>query len=130
MELATEFGNLCVYGTIMGIFGNNRAPFQTDLVKQMEDIRLLTTEGRNVCVIGDYNLSFADNYYFTKIGRNTVQNSFDSAEIDILTAARLECIDHIAVSKQFMAGHRVTNIDEWNLDKRLSDHKGIVVQID
>ena len=39
-------------------------------------------------------------------------------------------IDHIAVSDSFMLGHRVTGINEWNYDKTLSDHKGIVVQID
>ena len=34
------------------------------------------------------------------------------------------------VSKSFMSGHRVAGINEWNYDKALSDHRGIVVQID
>jgi endonuclease/exonuclease/phosphatase family metal-dependent hydrolase len=38
-----------------------------------------------------------------------------------------ECIDHIAVSKGF-AGERAA-VAEWNKDKPLSDHKGIVVEI-
>jgi len=130
VELATEFGNLCIYGTIMGVHGNREASFQPDIEKQMEDIRRLAEEGRNVCVIGDYNLSFSDNYYHTTLGRQMVQNCFGNSGISILTAERPQCIDHISISDSFMAEHRVTEIDEWNLDKRLSDHKGIAVQID
>ena len=55
--------------------------------------------------------------------RQTVQN----CEIDILTQDTLDYIDHIAVSKGF-AGERAA-VAEWNKDKPLSDHKGIVVEI-
>ena len=130
VELATEVGNLLVYGTIMGVLGNREASFQPDLEKQMEDIRHLTAEGRNICVIGDYNLSFSDNYYHTTLGRETVKKCFGNSGISILTAKRPQCIDHIAVSDSFMAGHCVTEINEWNCDKGLSDHKGIAVQIE
>lgn len=130
VELATQLGNLLVYGTIMGVLGNREVSFQPDLEKQMEDIRRLTEEGRNICVIGDYNLSFSDHYYHTTLGRETVQNCFKSAGIRILTCDRPQCIDHIAISDSFMKGYRRTAVDEWNCDKRLSDHKGIVVQID
>ena len=130
VELATDIGNLLVYGTIMGVHGNREASFQPELEKQMEDIRRLAAEGRNVCVIGDYNLSFSDNYYHTTLGREAVLDCFGRSGISILTTERPQCIDHIAVSKSFMSGHRVTGIDEWNCDKALSDHRGIVVQID
>ena len=130
VELATDFGNLLVYGTIMGVHGNLEASFQPDLEKQMEDIRHLAAEGQNVCVIGDYNLSFNDNYYHTTLGRETVRNCFERSGIRILTSERPQCIDHIAVSNSFMSGHHVTGINEWNYDKALSDHRGIVVQID
>ncbi len=108
VELATEFGNLLVYGTIMGVLGNREASFQSDLEKQMEDIRHLISDGRNLCVIGDYNLSFNDNYYHTVLGRKTVQNCFESSGISILTAKRPQCIDHIAVSDSFLQGHHIT----------------------
>lgn len=113
----------------MGIFGNREASFKTDLVKQMEDIKHLTAAGHNVCVIGDYNLSFGDNYYHTTLGRETVQNCLCVAGISILTSERSECMDHIAISSGFMDGHQIAGINEWNCDKKLSDHKGIVVQI-
>lgn len=128
IELETELGNLIVYGTIMGIFGNREKSFQTDLIKQMEDIRKLTADGRNICVIGDYNLSFGDSYYYTKLGRNMVNDSFNHCGIRILTRDRLECIDHIAISESFVHGKDIL-IDEWNQDKKFSDHKGIVVEI-
>jgi len=130
IELATEFGNLLVYGTIMGVHGNREASFMSDLERQMEDINRLTKENQNICVIGDYNLSFIDNYYHTTLGRQTVQNCFGRSGISILTAEKSQCIDHVAVSDGFMSGHRVAEINEWNCDKELSDHKGIVVQID
>lgn len=130
IELATEFGNLLVYGTIMGVHGNREASFMSDLERQMEDINRLTKENQNICVIGDYNLSFIDNYYHTTLGRQTVQNCFGRSGILILTAEKSQCIDHVAVSDGFMSGHRVAEINEWNCDKELSDHKGIVVQID
>ena len=127
VELETELGSLLVYGTIIGVFGNREASFQPDLERQMEDIRRLSGEGRNVCLAGDYNLSFADNYYHTTLGRETAQNALRCAGISILTAERSACIDHIAISDSFMAGHRVTDIEEWNIDKTLSDHKGIMI---
>ena len=54
----------------LGIFGNREASFNSDLEMQMSDIRRLSMEGHSLCVIGDYNLSLGDNYYYTKFGRN------------------------------------------------------------
>lgn len=128
IELETEFGNLIVYGTIMGIFGNREKSFRTDLLKQMEDIRKLAVTDKNICVVGDYNLSFGDSYYYTKFGRMTVDNTFQDCGIKVLTRDRPECIDHIAISELFIRDKRIL-MDEWNQDKKLSDHKGIVVEV-
>ena len=127
VELDTDAGNLLVYGTIMGIFGNREASFKTDLSKQMEDIRRLSAQGHSICVIGDYNLSFCDNYYYTQFGRNAVNQTFDACQIDILTKDRTWCIDHIALTRGF--AENVESIEEWNIEKTLSDHKGIAVSI-
>jgi len=48
--------------------------------------------------------------------------------INLLTADRSECIDHIAISEAYVGSSKI-QIQEWNLDKRLSDHKGITVEI-
>lgn len=128
VELETERGNLLVYGTIIGIYGNRNPNFAADLTRQIEDIRRLSALG-NVCVLGDYNLSFSDNYYYTKQGRADVLQCFSESKIVLLTKDRPECIDHIAFSENFVRGAAV-RIDEWNYDKSLSDHKGIVVSLE
>jgi len=128
VELATDRGNLLVYGTIMGIFGNREKSFKPDLEKQMEDIRRLSADGKNICVVGDYNLSFSDNYYYTNYGRELVLDMFSDCGIRILTRETPECIDHIAVSEKFIGAAKLSVI-EWNLDKDLSDHKGTLVEI-
>lgn len=128
VELETERGNLLVYGTIIGIYGNRNPNFTADLARQIDDIRRLSTLG-NICVLGDYNLSFCDNYYYTKQGRTDVLQCFSENKIDLLTKGRPECIDHIAISESFVRGATI-QIDEWNYDKTLSDHKGIVVYLD
>ena len=129
VELATEKGSLLVYGTIIGISGNRRKDYGEDLVKQLEDIRRLSSEGHRICMVGDYNCTFSDNYYYTTFGRESMLQCFKENHISILTAGRLECVDHIAISDSFMDGMKVAGIEEWNTDKRLSDHKGIVVDI-
>ena len=62
-----------------------------------------------------------------KLGRNLVRQTFRGCGIDILTQDVPECINHIAVLKG-LAGERAA-VAEWNKDKSLSDHKGIVVEI-
>ena len=126
-EIETDKGNLLVYGTIMGIFGNREKSYKSDLEMQMKDIRCLSENG-SICIIGDYNCSFSDNYYFTNYGRDLVTGTFYDIGISILTESQPECIDHIAVSDVFVEGVDV-EITEWNLDKSLSDHKGIVVDL-
>lgn len=129
LELETEKGNLLVYGTIIGILGNRRPSFKTDIIKQTEDFRRLTEKGYNLCICGDYNCSFSDNYYFTKFARERIINTFSKCDIQLITAGCWHCIDHIAISKQFI-GDNPVRISEWNIEKSLSDHKGISVQFD
>lgn len=128
VELETECGKLLVYGTIIGIYGNRNPNFVTDLARQIEDIQRLSALGK-ICVLGDYNLSFCDNYYYTKQGRADILQCFSDNKIALLTKDRPECIDHIAISEIFVRGAAVRT-DEWNYDKALSDHKGIVVSLD
>lgn len=102
-----------------------------DLRSQMNDIRRLANMvGKPVCIIGDYNLSFADNYYFTGAGRTFLLDAFADVWIELLTGNVKECIDHIAVSKGFLGGCKQIQIEEWNHDKTLSDHKGISADIE
>ena len=127
VELKTEYGALIVYGTIIGIFGNWNKNFNIDLSRQISDCQKLS-KGKNFCLIGDYNISFADNYYFTNNGRNELNNLFRECNLNLLTRDKIECIDHIAISENFITNME-TDIGEWNSDKKLSDHKGIYVEL-
>lgn len=127
VELETNAGNLLVYGTIVGIIGNHDESFKQDILLQAKDFERLSKTG-NICICGDFNCSFSDNYYYTNFGRDTLSVSFASNNISLLTGNQPECIDHIAVSKNFIGGSNI-KISEWNLDKSLSDHKGIIADI-
>ena len=127
VELETTVGNLLVYGTIIGIIGNRDESFKQDLLLQIKDYERLSRAG-NICICGDFNCSIADNYYFTNFGRDTLMDCFTQNGISLLTRNQPECIDHIAISRDYISTAEV-NVSEWNLDKSLSDHKGIVVEI-
>lgn len=124
--LKTELGFLKVYGTIIGIFGNRNNNFNTDLEKQLSDFDKLATE-QNLCVVGDYNISFSDNYYFTTSGRNRLLDSFNKNKLKILTHDVSNCIDHIAFSSELCSRFSFV-ISEWNTDSKLSDHNGVCVK--
>ena len=91
VELKTELGTIIVYGTIIGIFGNRNKNFNTALSQQISDYQKLSKE-KNFCLIGDYNISFADNYYFTNNGRNELNKVFKECKLNLLTRdTRLIC---------------------------------------
>ena len=81
-----------------------------------------------MCIIGDYNISFCDNYYFTNLGRTELNKSFVENKINNLTENIKETIDHIAISNKFIENSKV-EIAEWNCGKELSDHKGISIKL-
>ena len=89
-------------------------------------IRRLSELGDGICVCGDFNCSFSDNYCFTQAARTTLLDLFRDTGLTLLTERQTECIDHIAVSSSMVTTKRPV-LEEWNVDKRLSDHKGIVV---
>ena len=126
VELDIGRGTLVVYGTICGIYGNRRPSFRQDIKAQMEDVRRLAEQGHAICLCGDFNCSFSDNYYFTNWAREKLMEVFAACDLELVTAGQPECIDHIALSSSFLCGQTPT-VQEWNLDKTLSDHKGICI---
>jgi len=94
---------------------------------QLADFERLAKD-QNLCIAGDYNLSFSDNYYFTTSGRNRLLDSFNKNNIYILTKDLKDCIDHISLSSEFCSKYSM-KISEWNLDEKLSDHKGVMISI-
>ncbi|WP_303839085.1 endonuclease/exonuclease/phosphatase family protein [Selenomonas ruminantium] len=127
VEIKTEYGNILVYGTVIGVLGGRNSQYDEEVRNNMRDIRRLSKLG-NICVCGDYNCSFSDSYYFTKKARKEIKATFEDNGISILTEEHSQCIDHIAISTNLIAC-KEPSIIEWNVDKRLSDHKGIMVDM-
>lgn len=123
----TPFGSLAVYGTIIGIHGNRRQSFNNDLREQLTDVNVISKETA-MCIAGDFNISFSDNYYYTKHGRDGLNACFDRNKLINLTAELPEAIDHIVLSEDFV-GNATVKLSEWNIDKHLSDHKGVCVEL-
>jgi exonuclease III len=123
----TLFGELAVYGTIIGIHGNRRKTFDIDLDKQIKDFHRISAI-TNQCIAGDLNISFSDNYYFTKEGRDKLNNSLAQLDLINTTAGIPENIDHIILPNRFIANKNIQT-STWNNDKKLSDHIGVMVEI-
>ena len=127
LNIITPFGDLAVYGTVIGIHGNRSASFMADLDEQLLDFARIA-KTNNFCICGDLNMTFSDNYYYTKEGRQKLNASFEDLNLINLTANIPENIDHIVLPKTFV-GDKQTKIETWNLDKKLSDHIGVAVEI-
>ena len=126
VQIQTPEGELAIYGTIIGTHGNREASFQTDLELQILDFNKIAAE-HGLCIAGDFNISFSDNYYYTKAGRDSLTGCFDLLGLVNTTADISENIDHIILPKSFI--DKKPNTEEWNRDKKLSDHIGVAVTL-
>jgi endonuclease/exonuclease/phosphatase family metal-dependent hydrolase len=127
-EVNTPFGPLAIYATVIGILGNRQPNFITDLDQQIADIERIAAT-TNICVAGDFNLTFSDNYYFTEEGRDKMNLCFQKFSLYNLTGNIPANIDHIVLPKSVVTAKTVTT-ETWNEDKKLSDHKGVAVTIE
>ncbi|MCF8253861.1 MAG: endonuclease/exonuclease/phosphatase family protein [Bacteroidia bacterium] len=123
--LDTPNGKIALYATIIGIYGNRHTNFKTDLELQMQDFKGIGSQ-YPVCIAGDFNISFGDNYYFTKYGRDKLNEAFVELELVNLTEKVENNIDHIVVSEG-LVGEGKVGVETWNMDKTLSDYIGVVV---
>ena len=132
VSIKTSLGELTVYGTILGVLGNKGNQFKDDLEKQLLDFENINKEAKNFCIIGDLNISFSDNYYFTKDGRKKLNSSFEKHQMKNYTADLKHNIDHIILTEKFVGKHKVVT-SYWNETEnkqtRLSDHKGVMIEI-
>jgi endonuclease/exonuclease/phosphatase family metal-dependent hydrolase len=85
-------------------------------------------EDQTLCISGDFNISFGDNYYFTKSGRQKLNESFARLDLKNLTSEIPQNIDHIIMTKSFIAENSIS-FETWNLDKTSSDHIGISITV-
>lgn len=128
LELETPLGGLIVYGTVAGIHGNRRKDFMEDLQQQLEDLRKIGLLNKPLCYAGDLNISFSDNYYFSKAGRDLMQETFSELALSVTTRDIPQNIDHIVISDGYLKGKNVA-CSTWNHNKKLSDHFGVMIDI-
>jgi endonuclease/exonuclease/phosphatase family metal-dependent hydrolase len=125
--LDTPIGNIAVYATIIGIYGNRHPNFKTDLELQIQDFKRIASEYPMI-ITGDFNISFSDNYYYTKEGRDKLNRCFNELGLVNLTDKVQNNIDHIVISHELLSVSE-DNSQVWNLDKKLSDHIGLMVDL-
>lgn len=132
VTLKTSLGELAVYGTIIGVLGNRGTQFKNDLENQLLDFENINKHTKNFCLIGDLNISFTDNYYFTKTGRDKLNSSFEKNQMKNFTADIKHNIDHIILTENFVGKQRFV-VSYWNETENkqteLSDHKGVMIEI-
>jgi endonuclease/exonuclease/phosphatase family metal-dependent hydrolase len=129
IELETTFGKLIIYATIVGIFGYSRDKdrFVKDFNEQESDFNKIFTN-ENVCLIGDLNISLSGWIYPSKEYRENLSNIINQFDLDKSTGNLDDNIDHILISKKFI-NNRELKVEEFNSDKKLSDHIGICLTV-
>jgi endonuclease/exonuclease/phosphatase family metal-dependent hydrolase len=127
VEIANK--QLNVFGTVIGILGKASSSFPDDVAKQIADWRTVGGSLENVCIAGDFNMSW-DSFYFTEVERRKISACLREQKIRNLTEGIPKNIDHIAVSESWLERMQVEVLQTWNdpPDKVISDHKGVCIK--
>ena len=129
VEIETNYGNLIVYGTIIGVFGYSadKRRFIKDFNNQAIDFENIFTNN-NVCLVGDLNISMTGRVYPSTEYRNKLNKIIEKYELDNSTGAIENNVDHILISKKII-GNLKLKVETFNVDKKLSDHIGICLTL-
>jgi hypothetical protein len=130
-EIETVFGNIIVYGTIIGTHGLVKPYFEKGLADVLNDSKRLSGEAF-FCLAGDFNCSFNGYPYGKLAARTQLAQLFAQQKLVNLTAEISE-IDHIVLSESLIKGLDIV-VETWNKEKshrkpRLSDHQGVCVTL-
>lgn len=127
-DIETPFGLLTVYGSIIGVFANRQPRFDNDLNGQLADFEKIFP-GRQVCIAGDFNVTFSGRPWPSNRARQALNDSFDKLKLTNMTANVADTVDHIVLSNDFL-DKKNFQIDTWNTDKKLSDHVGHILTLE
>ncbi|GHV00477.1 hypothetical protein FACS189483_10590 [Spirochaetia bacterium] len=141
-EVVTPFGNLILYGSIIGSFGpvgpENMKYFQKDLVGQQKDIRKLSEKG-NLCYSGDFNMLFSSDWYRDGYPKEAVRDMncfFEETYLVNKTGQNKDCAIHIVLSEDFIKELEVKyqrlqikGISFDHIKGRISDHDLVLIDI-
>jgi endonuclease/exonuclease/phosphatase family metal-dependent hydrolase len=128
-DFDTPYGDIRVYGTIIGIRGRQKPWFGQDLENVVNDCAALSGNGHFI-LAGDLNLSFSDSYYPNQAAKQRLEKAFEENNLVIQTSEIPETIDHIIVSKSLLKNNSIPIINSMMArDKTLSDHKWVSVVV-
>lgn len=125
-KINTEFGELTLYGSIIGSLGGRGFHFENDLENQKKEIRKI--EG-NVCYSGDFNISFSGFKYPSKKVIDETKLFFENENLKILTKENADCAIHIVMDKSFLNDKKVTS-KMIKIDRKISDHNSVICKIE
>lgn len=124
-KVKTEFGELNLYGSIIGSFGGKDIHFKNDLKNQKVDIAKLNG---NICYSGDFNISFSGFPYPDKLTINETNDFFRENSLVNLTSQNENCAIHIVVNEDFIIGKK-TETKMILIERKISDHNLIIAEI-
>lgn len=126
-EVASPFGNLIIYGTMIGFLGGMHVPFESDLEKQTLDFARIVQMG-NVCISGDINVSFSGFPHPSYQARQDVNDIFNALSLKNLTGHFKDSVIHTIMNESFLADKKIET-SRSGFDKKVSDHSLINVII-
>lgn len=124
-KVKTEFGELNLYGSIIGSFGGKDIHFKNDLKNQKKDIAKL--DG-NICYSGDFNISFSGYPYPAKQTINETNEFFKENNLVNLTAENENCAMHIVINEAFVFD-KITESKMIMIERKISDHNLVITEI-
>ena len=124
-KINTEFGELTLYGSIIGSFGGKDIHFENDLKNQKNEIEKLK---ENLCYSGDFNISFSGFKYPSNKIVNETKEFFEQQNLKILTEENPDCAIHIVMNQNFLNNKKVRN-KLIKIDRKISDHNVAISEI-
>ncbi|GHV55811.1 hypothetical protein AGMMS49579_19480 [Spirochaetia bacterium] len=126
-EVETPFGNLILYGSIIGCFGGKDQYFKEDLLKQKEQIKAISMKG-NLCYSGDFNISFSGYPYPNNAARSEMSNFFKEIHLVNTTEKNEDSVIHIVLSEKFINGLNIKR-QRKRIERKISDHDLIMIDV-
>ncbi len=121
----TEFGELTLYGSIIGSFGGRNSFFENDLKHQKSEIENLKG---NICFSGDFNIAFSGWRYPSKKIIEETKTFFERQNLKIITEENKDCAIHIVMNNDFLK-QKIVKSKMIKIDRKISDHNAVICEI-
>lgn len=121
----TNFGELVIYGSIIGSFGGKSFHFENDLKQQKKDIQNLKG---NICFSGDFNISFSGWKYPSQKVIEETKDFFSNQNLEIITENNKDSAIQTVINKDFLK-NKIYTTKMIEIDRKISDHNLISCEI-